>query len=94
MSAFLVEDQTINTIVNRLRTEIPHLSYIPYKLRDLGIDTTVPGWEERLGCAMFALNRARQLIPAMAQEKQQQRERLTIPIPVNRQGLLPKQQSL
>jgi hypothetical protein len=56
MSAFMVEDQTINTIVNWLRTEIPNLSYIPYKLRDLGIDTFAPGWEEQLGQAMFELN--------------------------------------
>jgi hypothetical protein len=56
MSAFMVEDQTINQIVNWLRTEIPNLSYIPYKLRDLGIDTFARGWEEQLGREMFQLN--------------------------------------
>jgi hypothetical protein len=56
MSAFLVEDRTINTIVNWLAREIDHLSLIPYKLRRLGIEPSVPGWEEKLGEAMFQLN--------------------------------------
>jgi hypothetical protein len=56
MSAFLVEDKTINYIVNWLRSEKFLLSEIPYKLKGLGFDTTKVEWEEKLGMAMFQLN--------------------------------------
>jgi hypothetical protein len=56
MSAFMVEDKTINNIVNWLRTEIDRLSFIPEKLQKLGFDTSEEGWAERLGYAMFQLN--------------------------------------
>jgi hypothetical protein len=56
MSAFLVEDKTINNIVNWLRREMNELYCIPPKLKKLGIDTTAAGWSEDLGRAMFQLN--------------------------------------
>jgi hypothetical protein len=43
MSAFMVEDKTINDIVNWLRSEIDQLFIIPRKLKKLSIDTSVPG---------------------------------------------------
>jgi hypothetical protein len=56
MSAFIVADETINTIVNWLRRQIDELHIIPEKLRQLGIDTSIPGWAEILGQEMFQLN--------------------------------------
>jgi hypothetical protein len=56
MSAFLVEDKTINYIVNWLRSERFLLSEIPYKLKALGFDMDKVDWEEKLGLAMFQLN--------------------------------------
>jgi hypothetical protein len=56
MSAFMVADETINNIVNWLRREKFLISEIPYKLKDLGFDTTKGAWEEKLGMAMFQLN--------------------------------------
>jgi hypothetical protein len=56
MSAFMVEDKTINNIVNWLGNEIDHMFIIPRKLKQLNIDTSVPGWAEDLGHIMFLLN--------------------------------------
>jgi hypothetical protein len=56
MSAFMVEDKTINYVVNWLRRNIDQLSLIPHKLKELGVDTSAEGWAERLGQAMFQLN--------------------------------------
>jgi hypothetical protein len=56
MSAFLVEDKTINYIVNWLRSEKFLFSEIPYKLKGLGFDMDKVDWEEKLGLAMFQLN--------------------------------------
>jgi hypothetical protein len=56
MSAFMVEDTTINYVVNWLRRNIEQFSLIPIKLKGLGFDTSVPGWAEKLGQAMFQLN--------------------------------------
>ena len=42
MSAFMVEDKTINDIVNWLRHEKDMLFIIPPKLKELGIDEPVP----------------------------------------------------
>jgi hypothetical protein len=56
MSAFMVEDKTINTIVNWLTREHFYFSEIPYKLRGLGFEMAVSGWAEALGQAMFQLN--------------------------------------
>jgi hypothetical protein len=55
MSAFMVEDKTINYVVNWLRRNIDQFSLIPRKLKELGFDTSVPGWAEKLGQAMFQL---------------------------------------
>jgi hypothetical protein len=56
MSAFMVEDRTINYIVNWLRRQRDELHIIPDKLQKLGIDTSIPGWAEILGHEMFQLN--------------------------------------
>jgi hypothetical protein len=56
MSAFMVEDRTINYIVNWLRRQRDELHIIPDKLQKLGIDTGIPGWAEILGHEMFQLN--------------------------------------
>jgi hypothetical protein len=56
MSAFMVEDKTINNVVNWLQRDIDRLSFIPCKLNELGIDTTVLGWQEILGHELFQLN--------------------------------------
>ena len=56
MSAFLVEDKTINYIVNWLRSENFLFSEIPYRLKELGFDMDKVDWEEKLGIAMFQLN--------------------------------------
>jgi hypothetical protein len=56
MSAFLVEDKTINTIVNWLIREQFYFSEIPQKLRTLGFEPAVVAFAEALGQAMFQLN--------------------------------------
>jgi hypothetical protein len=56
MSAFLVEDKTINHIVNWLRSERFLISEIPHKLKGLGFDMDKVDWEEKLGLALFQLN--------------------------------------
>ena len=59
MSAFIVADKTINNIVNWLDSALDE-AYgtisIRQKLLELGFDTSVAGWAERLGYAMFQLN--------------------------------------
>jgi hypothetical protein len=58
MSAYIVADKTINTVVNWLRRDVDldRFSHIPHKLTELGFDTGRSGWAERLGYAMFQLN--------------------------------------
>jgi hypothetical protein len=58
MSAFMVNDTAINYVVNWLRRNRDQFSFsvIPHKLKELGFDTSVAGWAERLGQAMFQLN--------------------------------------
>jgi hypothetical protein len=59
MSAFMVEDKTINSIVNwldRALEETFGTTTIRQKLLDLGFDTSKAGWAERLGYALFQLN--------------------------------------
>jgi hypothetical protein len=58
MSAFMVNDTAINYVVNWLRRNRDQFSFsvIPHKLKELGFDTSVAGWAERLGYAMFQLN--------------------------------------
>jgi hypothetical protein len=59
MSAFIVADNTINTIVNWLDNALAE-AYgtitIRQKLQEMGFDASVAGWAERLGHAMFQLN--------------------------------------
>jgi hypothetical protein len=56
MSAFMVEDGTVNYVVNWLRRNVEQFSFIPHRLKDFGFDTSVPGWAEKLGQEMFQLN--------------------------------------
>jgi hypothetical protein len=58
MSAFMVEDTTINIVVNWLRRDVDldRFSRIPHKLTELGFDASVPGWAEALGYMMFQVN--------------------------------------
>jgi hypothetical protein len=59
MSAFIVADKTINSIVNWLDSALEE-AYgtitIRQKLLEQGFDASVTGWAERLGYAMFQLN--------------------------------------
>jgi hypothetical protein len=42
MSAFMVEDHTINYVVDWLRRQIDELSIIPKKLQKIGIEMNIP----------------------------------------------------
>ena len=59
MSAYIVADKTINSIVNWLDSALEE-TYgtitIRQKLLEQGFDATVAGWVERLRYAMFQLN--------------------------------------
>jgi hypothetical protein len=57
MSAFIVEDKTINYVVNWLRSNIGRLPITAAKLKHLNIDTNAPGWADDLGHTLFLLNR-------------------------------------
>ena len=56
MSAFMVQDTTINYVVNWLRRERERLPSISHELKELGFDPSKQGWAARLGQAMFRLN--------------------------------------
>jgi hypothetical protein len=59
MSAFIVADKTINSIVNWLDSALEEaygMITIRQKLLELGFDTSKSGSAERLGYAMFQLN--------------------------------------
>jgi hypothetical protein len=59
MSAFIVVDKTINSIVNWLdrALEEPYgTTTIRQKLLEQGFDASMAGWAEKLGQAMFQLN--------------------------------------
>jgi hypothetical protein len=59
MSAFIVADKTINTIVNWLDSALKEpygTTTIRQKLLEQGFDVSVAGWAEWLGLAMFQLN--------------------------------------
>jgi hypothetical protein len=59
MSAFIVANKTINTVVNWLNRalEEPYgTTTIRQKLLEQGFDMGTSGWAERLGHAMFQLN--------------------------------------
>ena len=57
MSAFLVEDDTINQVVNWLSWEVTSSPRLKISLEHtLGINTRSATWERELGEAMFQLN--------------------------------------
>lgn len=59
MSAYMVADKTINTVVNWLEQELEEAYgtiIIRQKLMELGFDTGTSDWAVRLGHAMFHLN--------------------------------------
>ena len=57
MSAYIVEDGTINRVVTWLSWEITLSRWLKIKVEDaLKIDTSKHNWEEELGHAMFELN--------------------------------------
>lgn len=57
MSAFMVEDETINRVVCWLSREQEKSPYLKKKMKEItGIDASVKGWEKLLGKAMFQLN--------------------------------------
>lgn len=59
MSAYIVENKTINRIVNRLVCEVrnyPFSGNLPQKLSELGYDLTSEQFAEKLANDMFALN--------------------------------------
>jgi hypothetical protein len=59
MSAFMVEDDTINRVVNWLSWEVTKSPRLKVSLEHtLGIATRRPTWEKELGQAMFQLNSA------------------------------------
>jgi len=56
MSAFIVEDSTINKVVAWLHFNIREVPRIARKLKAIGFDADADGWEEKLARAMFDLN--------------------------------------
>lgn len=57
MSAFMVEDQTINRVVTWLKREVStHFSYIDRIARKYAVDLVSEKWDEKLAKAMFQLN--------------------------------------
>ena len=57
MSAFMVEDQTINRVVTWLRREVGTNHYTLDQLaRQYGVNLTSDKWDEKLAKAMFQLN--------------------------------------
>jgi hypothetical protein len=57
MSAFMVEDKTINRVVTWIAQEVLRNEWFKDKVeKATGIDTTKTDWEEELGKAMFQLN--------------------------------------
>ena len=57
MSAFMVEDKTINRVVNWLGREVSRSSYLKQKTEEaFGISVESDRWEETVGQAMFKLN--------------------------------------
>src|SRR6266496_4857378 len=57
MSAFMVEDTTINRVVTWLKREVRRSRFTLDRLaREYGVDLTSDGWDEKLAQAMFQLN--------------------------------------
>ncbi len=58
MSAFMVEDKTINRVVSWFRREVAtnrHFT-LDWLAREYGVDLERAGWDEKLAQAMFQLN--------------------------------------
>jgi hypothetical protein len=57
MSAFMVEDKTINSVVTWLTREMQTSRFTLDGLaQEYGVDLTGDGWDEKLAHAMFQLN--------------------------------------
>jgi hypothetical protein len=57
MSAFIVEDKTINRVVTWLTREVAtHRFSLDQRARKYDVDLTSDGWEKKLAYAMFQLN--------------------------------------
>ena len=58
MSAFVVEDKTINSVVTWLKREVATNRHFTLDrlAREYGIDLTSAGWDAKLAQAMFQLN--------------------------------------
>jgi len=57
MSAFMVEDQTINRVVSWLKREVQTSRFTLDRLaREYEVDLTSENWDEKLAKAMFQLN--------------------------------------
>src|SRR5205807_959972 len=57
MSAFMVEDQTINRVVTWLKREVQDGRFrLDWLAREYGVDLTSDNWDEKLAQAMFQLN--------------------------------------
>jgi hypothetical protein len=56
MSAYVVENKTINTIVTWLADELRRNPFLREKAHTFKVDVESVGWKEQLAKAMFALN--------------------------------------
>jgi len=57
MSAFMVDDKTINSVVTWLTREVQRSRFtLDCLAREYGVDLTSDGWDEKLAQAMFQLN--------------------------------------
>jgi hypothetical protein len=57
MSAFIVDDKTINKVVTWLKREVQTNRFtLDWLAREYGVDLTGDGWDEKLAQAMFQLN--------------------------------------
>ena len=57
MSAFMVEDQTINRVVTWLKSEVQISRFtLDWLAREYTVDLTSDNWDEKLAKAMFQLN--------------------------------------
>jgi hypothetical protein len=57
MSAFMVEDKTINSVVTWLKREVQSSRFtLSFLAREYGIDLESAGWDAKLAQAMFQLN--------------------------------------
>ena len=56
MSAFVVRDKTINSIVNWLSRHVDDMTNLHRQLWELGVDTESEGWQKQLARMMSLLN--------------------------------------